>query len=235
MAPMTDDFPDTQAGEVALGVAKALVSIVPILGGPAAELMDVVLRPRVEERRTEWLNSLAEHLAALSEDVDGLTIESLADDPVFISAMLQASTIAIRNHEDEKLDALRNAVLNVAIHSTPEEDEVALFITFIDTFTPWHLRILAFLADKRGTAERRGSAPFPNWTMGGVSTVLDHTYPELAGRRSLYDLVVADLNRSGLITISDLHATGTADGYMFAKQSSPMGDRFLAFIEEPTP
>jgi len=65
--------------------------------------------------------------------------------------------------------------------------------------------------------------------------VLEYVYPELAGRRSFYDLVVQDLKRAGLITVDSLHVTGTVDGYMLAKHSSGMGDRFLDFITRPEP
>ena len=192
-----------------------------------------MIRPRIEERRNEWLNSIAEGLAKLEERVDGLQMTDLADHPAFTSAILQAGAIALRNHDEEKLAALRNAVLSVAVSSTAGEDEHELFISLIDAHTPWHLRILAFLADKEAIADKRGKLPFPSWSMGGVSTVLEHVYPELVGRRGFYDLIVSDLHRAGLAIIGTLHTMGTAAGYMLAKQSSDMGDRFLAFISEP--
>ena len=230
---MTNSIPDSGSSETLLGLSKAVVSAVPVLGGLAAELMDIVIRPQIEQRRTDWLNSLAENLAKLEERIDGFQVADLVDHPAFISAILQASAIALRNHNEAKLEALRNAVLNVAVSSTPSEDEHELFILLIDTHTRWHLRILAFLADKKAIAEKKGKLPFPSWSMGGVSTVLKHVYPELVGRRDLYDLIVSDLNRAGLADIDSLHITGTLDGYMLAKQSSDMGDRFLAFITEP--
>lgn len=228
--PMMNRVPNTERGETLLGLAKAGLSGVPGLGGLASELVEVVLGPQVQRRRNEWLNSLAERLVKLESQVEGFRVANLVDDPAFISAMLQAGTIALRNHSTEKLAALRNAVLNVAVSSTSREDEHELFISLIDTFTRWHLRILAFLADKHGTADKRGTLPFPNWSMGGVATVLEHVYPELEGRRPLYDLIVSDLHRAGLADIDTLHATATRDGYMLAKQSSDMGDRFLTFI-----
>ena len=230
---MTNEVPDSKISERALAVAKAGLSTVPVLGGPAAALLDLVIQPQIDKRRTEWLNLIAERLAKLEERVDGFQLADLADHPAFTSAILQASAVALRNHDDEKLAALRNAVLNVAVSSTAGEDEHELFISLIDTFTPWHLRILAFLADKESIADKRGKLPFPSWSAGGVSAVLKHVYPELAERRSFYDLIVSDLHRAGLVTIDTLHTMGTADGYMLAKQSSDMGDRFLIFISEP--
>ena len=230
---MTDSVPESGATETVLGLTKAVVSAVPVIGGLAAGLMEVVIQPQIEQRRTDWLNKLAERLTDLEGRLDGFQITDLSDHPAFTSAMLQAGTIAIRNHNEEKLDALRNAVLNVAISSTPGEDEHEVFISLIDTLTTWHLRIIAFLADKETIADKRGKLPFPDWYAGSVSTVLEHVYPELIGRRDLYDLVVSGLKGAGLVAIDSLHTTGTRDGYMLAKQSTDMGDRFLRFITQP--
>lgn len=185
---------------------------------------DLASRPQIELRQVDWLNSIADSLSKLEERVDEFQIESLARDPEFTSAMLQASAIAIRNHDEEKLEALRNAVLNTAVRTNDSNDEHALFISLIDTVTPWHLRILAFLRDKEAIRSKRDKLPFPDWSMGGVSTVLGHVYPELSGRRSFYDLIVTDLNRAGLATIDSLHVTGTRAGYMLAKQTTDLGD-----------
>ncbi len=230
---MTSSVPDSKGAERKLGLAKAALSVLPVLGGAAAELLDLVIRPRIEQRQTDWLNSLAEDLANLESRIDGFQVNDLAGQPAFVSAVLQASAIALRNHDEEKLAALRNAVLNVAVSSTPGEDEHELFISLIDAFTPWHLRISAFLADKKAIAQKRAKLPFPGWYMGGVSTVLEHVYPELQGRRDFYDLIVADLHRAGIATIDSLHTMGTVDGYMLAKQSSDIGNRFLTFITAP--
>ena len=229
---MTDKIPDAKKAKAGLSVAKAAVSAVPIVGGPLAELLNLAILPQIDKRREDWLNSLAERLQKLEERDDGFQMAVLADHPAFTSAMLQASAIALRNHDEEKLEALRNAVLTVAVSSTAGEDEHERFISLVDTCGAWHLRILAFLANKQGIAEKRGAPPFPSWSAGGASTVLEHVYPELVGRRDFYDLIVSDLSRAGLTTTDTLHVMGTAGGLMLAKQSSDMGDRFIRFISE---
>ena len=55
--------------------------------------------------------------------------------------------IALRSHQEEKLNALRNGVINTAKPMFPEDDIYLMFINWIDTFTPWHLRILNYLND----------------------------------------------------------------------------------------
>ena len=107
----------------------------------------------------------------------------------------------------------------------------SMFITFVDTLTPWHLRILAFF---QSPAEwgARNQLSYPNWSMGGAATVLEHTFPALNGRRDLYDQIVKDLFARGLMTTDSLHTTVTRQS-MFASRTTPMGGRFLEFISSP--
>ena len=135
--PVTNPVPDSAGTETVLGLVKATASMVPVLGGLAAGLMEVVIGPQLERRRNEWLNSLAERLAKLEQRVDGFRVADLADDPAFTSAMLQAGVIALRNHNAEKLAALRNAVLNVAVSSTPRRRAGTVHLAH------WHLYPLA--------------------------------------------------------------------------------------------
>jgi hypothetical protein len=75
--------------------------------------------------------------------VEGLTPEKLAVSEPFISAFAHATQVALRTQQQEKLEALRNAVLNVATRATEiDEDRQTAFLSLIDRFTPAHIRIL---------------------------------------------------------------------------------------------
>lgn len=83
-----------------------------------------------------WLEKLAEIVTELQQQVDGLTPETLAANDVFVTVAMQASQVAIRNHQNEKIKALRNAVLNVGLPNPPEEDEQLIFVRLVDQLTP---------------------------------------------------------------------------------------------------
>ena len=51
-----------------------------------------------------------------------------------MSVVLQATQAALRTHQAEKLEALRNAVLNVAAGKGPSDDMQMVFLSFIDSF-----------------------------------------------------------------------------------------------------
>lgn len=219
-------------GDVAREIGKAIISAVPAAGGPLQVLFENIYTAPLEKRKQAWLEMLAEAVSSLQEKVEGLTPEKLAQNEVFITVSLQASQIAIRNHQKEKLQALRNAVMNSALPNPPEEDQQIIFLRFIDQLTPWHLRVLALLDGPEKWMQSHGIAN-PGWGMGGVSTVLEHCFPELRGKRDLYDQLVRDLQTEGLVGQGQfLHVTMTGNGMMQSK-TSEMGKRFLRFISNP--
>lgn len=210
---------------------KAALATIPIIGGPAVELFSAVVTPSLEKRRIEWLNALAAGLEDLQQRVEGFSIESLTRNEVFISNVLQASQVALRNHHEEKLKALRNAVINSLTRNPPSEDQQSIFLNYIDVLTPWHLRILKFFEDPRVWGEKNGVEYPNNWTSGGPSAVLEHTFPDLRGERELYDQIVRDLYSRGLMSTdaSSLHMTMTESG-MFAGRTTALGKNFINFI-----
>ena len=49
--------------------------------------------------------------------------------------MLQATQVHVHYHPVEKLKSLQNAVLNSALQIHPDEDEMLMFLNYIDIFT----------------------------------------------------------------------------------------------------
>jgi hypothetical protein len=185
-------------GDTAREMGKAIVSAVPVAGGPLQVLFENVFSAPIEKRKQAWLEQLAEVVTEVQQKVDGLTPEKLATNEVFITVAMQASQIAIRNHQQEKLEALRNAVLNSALPNPPEEDEQIIFLRLIDQLAPWHLRILTLLSGPDQWMARN-NVQNPGWSAGGVSTVIEHCLPDLSGKRDIYDQIVRDLQAEGLV------------------------------------
>jgi hypothetical protein len=219
-------------GDTAREMGKAIVSAVPVAGGPLQVLFENVFSAPIEKRKQAWLEQLAEVVTEVQQKVDGLTPEKLATNEVFITVAMQASQIAIRNHQQEKLEALRNAVLNSALPNPPEEDEQIIFLRLIDQLAPWHLRILTLLSGPEQWMARN-NVQNPGWSAGGVSTVIEHCLPDLSGKRDIYDQIVRDLQAEGLVGQGQfLHMTITGHG-MLESRIADRGKRFLKFISAP--
>jgi len=220
--------PEKSAADVAYALAKAAVSAVPVGGGPAAELLGIIFGPPLEKRKEKWLEQLADAVKEVQGKVAEITLEKLSQNDAFISTALRATEIAVRTHQMEKLEALRNAVVSAALPDAPNETLQQIFLNHVDSLTPWHIRILAFFDDPNDWG-RRHKITYPTWTMGSPSRVLEHSMPELAGQGGFYNQIVSELEQRGLMTSSGLNTTMTAQG-MFSSRTTPLGKQFLAFI-----
>lgn len=216
--------------EKAHRVARATAASVPVLGGALAEAFSALIEPPMARRRTAWMGQVTEAINELYEK--GIVTEAdLQENEKFFTTLVHASNTAIRNHEQEKLNALRNAVLNSALPGGPSDTMQQLFLNLIDSCTSWHIALLKLFQGPEQWAEAHGHK-FPSWSMGGISSVIEHAYPQLQNQKPLYKLVWGELYRNGLFNTDSLGATMTADG-MLAKRTTPIGDAFVNFISDP--
>jgi len=187
--------------------------MIPFVGGVGAELVGLLSSP-VSERRDAWLEDLARRLHDLEGRVDGFHFEQLADNEQFVSATLQATQAASRTHHKEKLEALRNAVLNIAISKAPAGDLQLIFLHLVDSFTPTHLKVLSHFAGK----DRSGANQFRR-------------------ERDLTDQVVCDLRDRGLLRDTRPYAARGRDDaealVYYDWEATNLGREFLEFIKSP--
>jgi len=223
--------PKQTVGDVGHSLAKGVLSGVPLVGGLASEIFNLVIAPPLTKRRDEWMNSIAEGLKKLEERAGGFKIEELSKNEMFITTVMQASQAAVRNHQKEKLEALRNAVLNAALPNAPEEDLQLIFLGYIDTLTTWHVRILK-LFDNPVEWFKQNGKKFPELHLGGLESILTSAYPDLRGPRAFFDQIFKDLYERGLTNTETLHSTMTGMG-LTAQRTSEIGRAFIRFITSP--
>lgn len=231
MDPAEKEFPQVpMAGDFVHALTKGALSALPWVGGIFAETFALAVTSPVAARQARFFQALFDALAALARKVEGLTPESLATNEAFVSAMFQATRIAFQTHQKEKLDALRNAVLNVALGRAPDEDLQAFFMSYIEDLTPTHIRILRFFeAPSAVGADPLARIDFTTITLGGL---LEETYPELRGREDFWGLIMDDLSRRGLVDPVDPTVKYSEDNRVNPILNS-MGSQFLAFVRTP--
>jgi hypothetical protein len=224
------DTPKPTRADLVHSAIKAGLSAIPVAGGPAVELFSQLIVPPIERRRDAWMNTIADRLRSLEEE-GKIDFAALQGDESFVTVVMQTTQVALRNHQAEKLDALRNAVLNAAVEESPDDSLRGMFIVFIDTLTVWHIRILKFLDDPAGWV-REHDVHLGGLSMGGIGTVIEKAFPELKGQRSFYDVIARELYLRSLTTCEHLHTTMSISGIL-GSHTSQLGKTFLAFITEP--
>jgi hypothetical protein len=217
-------YPAPMGKDRALTILRAATAAVPYVGSPIAELLNLITSP-LERRREKWAEDVTDGLHRLEEKIAGFTLDSLKDSDAFASAIAQALPAVSRTHEAEKLEALRNAVLNTAL-APPTEYDTGVLIGLCETLTPWHLKVLCFLDDPRRYFDANRISVMSR------SQALEAAFPGLRGKRAMYDGLVRDLYLQGLIVIDSLHLTMTHSG---ATQSclTLKGNALVQLIRSP--
>jgi hypothetical protein len=217
------------AREVATVAAEAAIGSVPLVGGALAAILPYVLGRSYERRQEDWFNQLAADVQDLKEAGDR-TWSELGEDDEFVDAVVQATRVAETTSQEEKLAALRNAVLHTLSGDAPSRDERSRFIRLIDEFTPAHLRMLSFLDDPARAFEHNG-VQRPTGMSGPRKALLVMCLPEFSDD-AWTQLLAADLGSAGLMA-GQLGGVMTESG-LWTSATTPLGKRFLQFIARPS-
>jgi hypothetical protein len=155
----------------------------------------------------------------------------------------------MRTHQKEKIEALRNTVLNVAAGTGPDDNLQLIFLNIVDTLIPYHIRFLRFFQDPVAYAKARGinypvpRDPHSNFMdalrkvlpgrpaeniveQQGWELILDQVFPEVPQSLHLSNQIVTDLSARGLI--KPLYEP--EENYLLEKRTSELGDLFVKFV-----
>ena len=210
-------FPAAEAADYSATIAKATVAAIPLLGGPAAEIFGAIIAPALGRRPDEWFEQLRLTVNDLARRANNVTWESLLDNESFTSALLQATAAALKTSAKDKVGALRNAVLDVAAGTGPDEDVQSLFLAFVDALTPVHLRLVRLIAEQRTVT----IPTTPDWLKGN--------YCHQAIRELLDRGLVEAINNA----TRQFLMTGQYGVYQFNVKVSHNREDFVRFLTAP--
>ncbi len=218
-------------GDYAHAGVRAGLATAPYLGGPLAEFFSMIIAPPLEKRRDAWMIELFTRLKKLEEQNEEFKIKNLAENENFISTLFYATQAAMRTHQKEKLDALKNAVMNSAFQPTIDENLQLMFLNLVDRYTPWHLILLQFFVNPSEYG-RDHNIKYPEFYMGGLDTVIELTFSDLKGKEKFYVQIIKELISNGLLQPGEYYQGGMSEQGMFASRISDMGRQFLQFVSE---
>lgn len=219
-------------GDHFAALARAGAGSIPVLGAAATEVLNHIVTPPLERRRDEWRKSVGEALNNLAQ-AHYLRLEDLQKNEAFISTVAQASAAAIRCHQAEKLNALRNAVLNAAIPGAPDEALQQMYVAMVDRFTEWHLRILRLLRDPRVWFDEHSQQP-PDPALGiSPFTTIKAAYEQLADHRTFCERVVGDLEGHGLLDLDTIYVVDPETKCPYRRATTHFGEGFFLYISDP--
>lgn len=140
------EAPTDQGESRDMMVVKIALGFVPWVGGALAEVVGH-LNNDLARRQEFWMVQVSEAINALQKR-SGLTVDELMKNEAFTSFLLQATPIALRNHQKEKITTLKNALTSVGNPEFSDEDLAFQFLRYIDELTVSHLTILRIIANR---------------------------------------------------------------------------------------
>ncbi|MEI6056863.1 MAG: hypothetical protein WCR55_12495 [Lentisphaerota bacterium] len=210
-------------------IVKATLGSIPLAGAAASELLSLLVASPLERRREKWMSEIGERLLEL-ERAGKINLEALKENPVFIDTVLAATQIALKTSEQEKLYALKNALINTALSESPDQSEIQIFISLIDIYTIWHIRLLKLFDDPIKWFKDKSLAK-PNYMSAGLKNIIDIAFPELQDKNEFCNIIWDDLHRAGFHKSGSLHVMMTNNGLM-ASRTTEYGKNFLKYISE---
>lgn len=97
----------TVAAEIAEVAAKTALSVIPVGGALITSVWDSIKSNCSQKRLMEWQLLIEKRLSKVDA-----TLEDIGKNDNFVSAMLQATELALKTAENAKREYLANAVLN---------------------------------------------------------------------------------------------------------------------------
>lgn len=217
--------------EIVERVAEAGIGSVPLVGNALAVTFVTALNWRLEQRREQWFTQLAEGVEQLRQQVGGLGLEGLVDDDRFTDAVVSATRTVEHTHQAEKIDALRNAVLNSAVPGAPDADTQAIILNLVDRFTPSHLRLVTLWDDPPAWFASHGILRPEAAFVTSRTVTVEAGLPEMRGRQDFYMLVAIELSAAGMLTAA---LSGSVQPpSLMSRLTTPFGRQFVRFISPP--
>jgi len=199
---------------------------------PIFRFLDSAFRGLISRRQEKWNGMVADVFAEIREQAGESQAEAVLNSEHFLTVVMEATLIACRNHDEEKILALRNAIRNSGLSNEPEEPVQVMFLRLIDYLTPLHLTTVALLNDPPGWMQRHG-VPDPRWPIGTSSTVIQYCIETLRGNPTLVEVIVRDLQGAGLVEQGYFLRMPMSEGGMLLPRTTDCGRKFIHYISGP--
>lgn len=131
--------------EVAVALIKLTTEMIPWVGKVIAEVGNVYLNP-LERRKQRWIHEVSVALEEIHQRFN-LLPEELEKSERFVSFLYQATLTSLKNHQQEKINALRAALISSADPKNTSDDLIFQFFRYIDELSITHILLLRCLDD----------------------------------------------------------------------------------------
>ncbi|NNJ27984.1 hypothetical protein LzC2_40950 [Planctomycetes bacterium LzC2] len=217
--------PSEKWSDKARAIVESAISEVP--GGSfGVAVMQAIYAPALRRQTEAFLEEVASRLNDMDK-AGGFDLEQLSSDPEFAALVVQATRTAQATTNQEKLGALREALVSTAVGEGHNDNQRAMFMSYIDRLTGLHIRVLRFLHNPLDAVLEATASRNPS---NSVRQHLKKHFSEV--KQDLIDQTLEDLHSMGLSEFRSEHKELyiTADNTSLTKRTTQQGADFVKFI-----
>ncbi|WP_298767635.1 hypothetical protein [uncultured Polaribacter sp.] len=203
-----------------IATLKGGISAIPFAGGVINEFINLTIKTPIEKKQKQWIELLYKEITNLKEKHKEFETENLAKNERFISSFVTASQIVIKTHENEKINYLKNAVIN-SVKSDVKSYEQTIFLNYLDIFTVEHINCLKALIKMGFNGPTSASGDIEDIHIGFNSHI-----PE-----SSMKFITLDLKNKGFID-SDYTLLSNSKIPTLKISCSKLGRNFINFLSK---
>lgn len=208
-----------------------------------ASVLFALLRNPMEERRNEWIEQIEADVYKLNQRYDNLE-KCIRDNENVLSTVIMASQLAMKTCNKEKLQALRNIIMNTIMQPDYEEYKLQMFLNMIEKFTEWHIRLLDYFSrPEELQKEHKIVIKSGQFNSQPAMQVFWSLYPKMKTQKEYIKVIMENLFTDGLISVDGkfidvIYQYNPPIGIYneecgpLAKRTTDLGDELLKLIRE---
>lgn len=223
--------------DILYSTGSCISNFVPGVG----QLFNFIFTSPAMKRRDDWIESLENRIKELETHISNI-LDRIQNSENTISALLYASPLAIKTTNKTKLSSLQNIVLNSALLPKVPEYKIQMYLSFIDGFTEWHIKLLNYFSNPKNFLSYHYNKVY-DLNDKQVHHVLDpffEIYPEIKEDENYIATVIDDLYDKGLIQCNKnileanyITNSVSQDNHPYYQYTTKLGEELLKYIEDP--
>lgn len=219
---------ESERSEALHTTAKIVSGLLPG-GGSVYELFTAIVKPLHEKRREDWVREVTLQLHKL-ENEGRINMEQLSENEEFITVITKATILAQQTHQEEKIEALRNVVLNFATKNPAlnlDYETNDYFLSVLDSMNEIHIVLLKLFGDPQSMLSKQNSS---NQHYSSPKKLLYQLQPSFRAKDNLIDIFWKNLFEYGLVEERTLNEISSLESVYKSKLTN-LGKKFLEMIE----
>ena len=182
-------------------------------------------------RQDKWNAEIASRIANLNAEME----QKIRETSNFASILASAQRGALEDMEEDKVGLYANAVINAIKNENIDDVKTHIFLNMLRNFTKLHIDMLYFFQNieqnvkKQNQNKMYGDVRVNNTNWFSCASKYN---PETFNNSNLYDLCYAELVSQKLLKHNNIGISDHINEPYPSKQTTKLGDEFLAFITE---